>query len=148
MINNGQRYKKSVIATTLRLGKNSIFVGKGNLKLINHMKRFALLALSLIATLASVTAQTFEEYFIDKTLRIDYTFSGNSTEQYVALRELSSTEHWWGRRVNLSDVPLEGNGDLTLYDATTGAVIYKTSFSSLFQEWITTPEAATLSKSF
>lgn len=148
MINNGQRYKKSVIATTLRLGKISIFVGKGNLKLINHMKRFALLALSLIATLASVTAQTFEEYFIDKTLRIDYTFSGNSTEQYVALRELSSTEHWWGRRVNLSDVPLEGNGDLTLYDATTGAVIYKTSFSSLFQEWITTPEAATLSKSF
>ncbi len=66
----------------------------------------------------------------------------------MALRELSATDHWWGRRVNLDNVPLKGNGDLTLYDAESGKVIYKTSFSSLFQEWITTPEAATISKSF
>ncbi len=148
MINNGQRYKKSGIAKSLSLGKIAIFVGKRNLKLIINMKRIALLAFSLLVTLTTLSAQTFEEYFTDQTLRIDYTFSGNSTEQYVALRELSSTDGWWGRRVNLDDVPLEGNGDLTLYDAATGRVIYKTSFSSLFQEWITTPEAATISKSF
>ena len=100
--------------------------------------------------LASVAlyAQEFDANFVDKTLRIDYTLLGNASEQHVALRDMSSTDHWWGRRVNLDNVPLKGNGDLTLYDADTHEVIYKTSFSSLFQEWITTPEAKTITKSF
>lgn len=112
------------------------------------MKRLILSAVAILTALASLSAQTFETNFTDNTLRIDYTFAGNSSEQYIALRELSATEGWWGRRVNLSNVPLEGNGDLTLYDVESGAVLYKTSFSSLFQEWITTPEASTISKSF
>jgi hypothetical protein len=98
-----------------------------------------------MAMAASMTlhAQDFDAHFEDATLRIDYTLMGNATEQHVALRDMSSTNNWWGRRVNLDNVPLEGNGDLTLYDAETREVIYKTSFSSLFQEWITTAEAAT-----
>ena len=111
------------------------------------MRRFICLAVAMFATLA-VNAQDFDTNFNDATLRIDYTLMGNANEQHVALRDMSSTENWWGRRVNLSDVPLEGNGDLTLYDAETRDVLYKTSFSSLFQEWITTPEAATITKSF
>ena len=100
--------------------------------------------------LASVAlyAQEFDANFVDKTLRIDYTLLGNASEQHVALRDMSSTDNWWGRRVNLDNVPLKGNGDLTLYDADTHEVIYMTSFSSLFQEWITTPEAKTITKSF
>ena len=108
------------------------------------------LILSFVALLwvAATSAQDFDSYFTDKTLRIDYTFSGNSSEQHVSLRELSMADGWWGRRVNLDNVPLKGNGDLTLYSADGQDVIYKTSFSSLFQEWITTPEAQTISKSF
>ena len=108
------------------------------------------LILSFVALLwvAATSAQDFDSYFTDKTLRIDYTFSGNSSEQHVSLRELSMADGWWGRRVNLDNVPLKGNGDLTLYSADDQNVIYKTSFSSLFQEWITTPEAQTISKSF
>ena len=107
--------------------------------------------LSLALLLMGVTmanAQSFDNNFEDKTLRIDYIFSGNAQEQSVALRDLSETDNWWGRRVNLNNVPLKGNGDLTLTDAATGEVIYKTSFSSLFQEWITTPEAKEVTKSF
>lgn len=105
---------------------------------------FCLLAVVGIQTLS---AQSFDANFVDNTLRIDYTFAGNAHEQFVALRDLSSTEGWWGRRTNLDSVPLKGNGDLTLYNAE-GKVVYKTSFSSLFQEWITTPEAAEITKSF
>lgn len=112
------------------------------------MRRLLILSIVALASVAMASAQTFDDYFADKTLRIDYTLSGNNTEQHVALRELSATDHWWGRRVNLDNVPLKGNGDLTLYDTESGKIIYKTSFSSLFQEWITTPEAATISKSF
>ena len=73
---------------------------------------------------------------------------GNANEQYVALRDMSYTDNWYGRRINLKSVPLKGNGDLTLRDSQSGEVIYMTSFSSLFQEWITTPEALEVSKSF
>ena len=111
------------------------------------MRRLLLFTMACVMSM-SLYAQDFDTHFEDATLRIDYTFMGNASEQYVALRDMSSTENWWGRRVNLDNVPLKGNGDLTLYDAATGEVLYKTSFSSLFQEWITTPEAATISKSF
>lgn len=111
------------------------------------MRRFICFAAAMLASVA-LYAQEFDANFVDKTLRIDYTLLGNASEQHVALRDMSSTDNWWGRRVNLDNVPLKGNGDLTLYDADTHEVIYKTSFSSLFQEWITTPEAKTITKSF
>ena len=111
------------------------------------MRRF-LLALVAIALSSSLHAQDFDDIFADGTLRIDYTFMGNAHEQHVALRDMSYTPNWYGRRINLDNVPLKGNGDLTLRDSKSGKVIYMTSFSSLFQEWITTPEALEVSKSF
>ncbi len=101
-----------------------------------------------IALTTSLYAQDFHHSFKDGTLRIDYTFMGNANEQHVALRDMSYTDNWYGRRINLDSVPLKGNGDLTLRDSKSGKVIYMTSFSSLFQEWITTPEALEVSKSF
>lgn len=111
------------------------------------MRRFLLTIMALVAT-TSIYAQDFRDLFKDGTLRIDYTFMGNANEQYVALRDMSYTDNWYGRRINLDNVPLKGNGDLTIRDSKSGKVIYMTSFSSLFQEWITTPEALEVTKSF
>ena len=111
------------------------------------MRRFLTFIAALIAT-TTLSAQQFDAHFNDATLRLDYTFMGNATEQHIALSDISATENWWGRRINLNSVPLKGNGDLTLTDKVSGEVIYKTSFSSLFQEWITTPEAANITRSF
>ena len=85
------------------------------------MRRIICVAVAMLASVA-LYAQEFDTHFVDKTLRIDYTLLGNASEQYVALRDMSSTDNWWGRRVNLDDVPLKGNGDLTLYDAETREV--------------------------
>lgn len=111
------------------------------------MRRFLTFIVALIAT-TTLSAQQFDAHFNDATLRLDYTFMGNASKQYIALSDISATENWWGRRINLNSVPLKGNGDLTLTDKESGEVIYKTSFSSLFQEWITTPEAANTTRSF
>ncbi len=111
------------------------------------MRKFIVLVVALVAT-SMAFAQDFDAKFEDATLRLDYTFMGNATEQHIAIAELSSSPNWYGRRINLDNVPLMGNGDLTLYDSATNEIIYKTSFSSLFQEWITTPEALTVTKSF
>ena len=111
------------------------------------MRKFIMMIVAIAATVAA-SAQSFDAKFDDATLRLDYTFMGNATEQYIAIADLSSTPNWWGRRINLDTTPLKGNGDLTLRDSATGEVLYKTSFSSLFQEWRTTPEALTVTKSF
>ena len=111
------------------------------------MKRFFLTLICAVAATA-VSAQNFSDYFADRTLRIDYIFSGNAEAQVVALDELASEDGWAGRRVNLDTVPVRGNGDVKVIDAESGKTIYRTSFSSLFQEWLVTDEALQLTKSF
>jgi hypothetical protein len=59
-----------------------------------------------------------------------------------------SWEGWAGRRVNLDQVALGGNGQLTMTDCASGKVIYRTSFSSLFQEWLSGDEAKTTNKGY
>ena len=112
------------------------------------MKQLLTLCTALFVAIGGLRAQTFEEHFAERTLRVDYIFAGDATEQSVYLHSLSATEGWYGRRHNLDMLPIEGDGQLTMTDVATGKVIYRTSFSSLFQEWITQPEATTVHKAF
>lgn len=93
-------------------------------------------------------AQNFDDYFVDKTLRLDYIFTGNVDKQDICLDELSSLPQWAGRHTHLSELPLAGNGEITMKDKATGKVIYRTSFSSLFQEWLGEKEAKVLTRGF
>lgn len=93
-------------------------------------------------------AQTFDTYFTDKTLRVDYIFAGNATDSFVVLDQLNELPLWAGRRHNLSKSHLAGNGKIDMIDLESGECIYKLTFSSLFQEWQTTEEASKLSRSF
>lgn len=104
----------------------------------------------LLCSLISIGAyaQNFDDYFEDKTLRIDYIFTGDAHGQEVYLDELSSLPQWAGRRHHLSELPLGGNGEITMKDKATGQVIYRTSFSSLFQEWVSEEEATRVRKGF
>ncbi len=94
------------------------------------------------------TAQNFDDYFVDKTLRIDYTFAGNDKQQMIAVDELNSIPRWYGKRQRLGELPMEGNGQITVRDHRSGKVIYRNSFSTLFQEWLSEEEAKTKTKSF
>ena len=111
------------------------------------MKKYSLFLLCVIASL-SLHAQNFTDYFADKTLRVDYIFTGNAAKQEICLDELSSLPSWAGRKQHLSELPLQGNGQITMRDVDSGAIIYKTSFSALFQEWLETDEAKTVTKGF
>lgn len=106
--------------------------------------------LLLILTLLSMTteAQDFEHFFADSTLRLDYVFAGDSRHQDIYLDECAKSARWYGRRHRLSELPLRGNGQLTVSDQATGEVIYRHSFSTLFQEWLATEEAKHTRKSF
>lgn len=84
----------------------------------------------------------------DKTLRVDYMFSGTGKSVEISLDEMSSFDGWAGRRVNLTEVPVRGNGQICMTDLQTGDTLYRQSFSTLFQEWQTTEEATKVRKSF
>ena len=96
------------------------------------MKKYSLFLLCLMAAI-SLHAQSFADYFADKTLRVDYIFTGNAAKQEICLDGLSCLPSWAGRKHHLSELPLQGNGQIIMRDAANGSVIYKTSFSSLFQ---------------
>lgn len=111
------------------------------------MKHFCCIILFFLFTIGSY-AQNFADYFLNKTLRIDYIFTGNAKQQAVYLEELSQLPTWAGRQHHLSELPLEGNGQIIVKDLSTKECIYKTSFSSLFHEWLSTDEAKETAKGF
>lgn len=110
------------------------------------MKKIIFLLFSLLSLEA--TAQDFEQYFSDSTLRLDYIFAGDVNQQAIFVDQLSKSNRWYGRKHRLNELPLEGNGQITVSDKATGSVIYRHSFSTLFQEWLATEEAKRVSKSF
>ena len=105
-------------------------------------------AIILLTSLLKVSAQGFEDFFTDKTLRIDYTFSGDAKTQHIAIDQLYVSPHWYGKKRRLTEVPAKGNGQIVVQDHRSGTVIYKNSFSTLFQEWLSYPEASHTKRSF
>ena len=112
------------------------------------MNKILIIIVLSIASFIDVSAQKFEDYFEDRTLRLDYTFSGNHAQQQIYLDELVSLPRWYGKRNRLSEVPLKGNGQLIVRSKADGTVIFRHSFSTLFQEWLTTEESKRTQKSF
>ena len=94
------------------------------------------------------SAQTFEEWFQDRTLRLDYVFAGDSKEQRIYFEQAYTTPRWAGRKARLTEVPLRGNGQIVLKDHATGRQLYVHTFSTLFQEWLATKEATRVQKAF
>ena len=111
------------------------------------MKHICCIILCFCTSIGSY-AQNFADYFQNKTLRVDYIFTGDATQQAIYLDELSQLPTWAGRQHHLSELPLEGNGQIIVKDLASKQCIYKTSFSSLFQEWLSTDEAKETAKGF
>lgn len=90
----------------------------------------------------------FEDYFTDKTLRIDYYHAGNKTGDSYYFDEMIEEGKWAGSKVNLIDKFNYGKYKVEVTDAESGRLIYSKHYSTLFSEWQTTEEANIISKSF
>lgn len=102
----------------------------------------------LLVVLPLASQAAFNDWFEDRTLRMDYIFSGDSIEQKISVDEMFNLPYWAGRRNHLDSLLLAGNGQILMHDAASGKLIYCQSFSSLFQEWQHTAEAQHSYKSF
>lgn len=113
------------------------------------IKRFLLTALVATYTMSAMAAEEpFDSLFTGRTLRADYTMTGGNGNFAISLNHQATMPGWAGRRHHLSELPLAGDAQLTMTDAATGDTLYRTSFSTLFHEWLSTPEASERARTF
>ena len=98
----------------------------------------------LLCSVMNITAfaQNFDDFFEDKTLRVDYIFTGDAGHLDIYLDELSSLPEWAGRRHHLSEIPLGGNGEITMKDKATGKLFTAPLFPAFFRNGSTEEEAS------
>ncbi len=107
-----------------------------------------ILALILL-TASNVFPQiNFDDYFQNKTLRLDYYHTGNSTDDSYSFDELIEEPYWGGSKVNLLNQFDYGKYEFVVKDAGSGKEIYSRTYSTLFSEWQTTEESKKTTKTF
>lgn len=111
-------------------------------------KKIFIFIIILTCVINKICAQSFTENFKDSTLRIDYIFSGNINSQSIAVDRLNVMPKWYGKKTRLTELPIEGNGQITVKDYKNGKILYKNSFSTLFQEWLSYDDAKNNVRSF
>lgn len=99
------------------------------------------LFLSLMLFAFGGFAQHFEDYFEDKTLRINYLHTGGQkTEEFNVISYHAGGE-WTGTREFLLDPRQYGNILFEVYDSISNKLIFSRSYCTLFDEYKTTERA-------
>jgi hypothetical protein len=107
-----------------------------------NVRRLILIACSLTFVVTfNLFAQTFDDYFIDKTMRIDYYHTGTKGTESISLDKVFTEGKWAGSVNNLVDVLNLGDYQVRIFDLASTSLIYSRGYSSVFQEWQTTDEA-------
>lgn len=103
------------------------------------MKKITLFFLLLFICTQSFAA--FDDWFENKTLRIDYYHSGNENSESYAFGALKCEPFWGGSHTFLIDNTNYGNYYFKVFDVATNTLIYSRGYSTLFLEWQFTEEA-------
>jgi len=90
----------------------------------------------------------FNQYFKNKSLRFDFLLGGNNKEVKVFPEQIKQEPYWGGSKTNLIDPFGYGTYRFRVFDLKSGQLIFSKGFSTLFQEWQTTPEAKRTDKTF
>jgi hypothetical protein len=94
------------------------------------------------------TFASFQENFINRTLRIDMTHAGDFHSDEYFLEEVIIEPYWGGSQVNLLDTFNYGQNYVRVFDFDSEELLYSRGYSTLFGEWQTTAEAKLVKRSF
>jgi len=109
------------------------------------MKRRNVIWVALLLVTMTVAVQssdTFDRFFVSKTMRVDYFHTGTKTSEIFSLDQVYEEPIWAGSKVNLIDTLNLGKYLVKVFDVQTNQLIYSRGFCSIFGEWQTTTEAA------
>ncbi len=83
------------------------------------------------------------------TMRVDYFHTGNTKQEIFALdRVVLEPAPWAGPRDRADDALHYGAYGFDVTDSASGRLLYSRGFGSIYDEWVTTDEAATASRTF
>ncbi len=101
------------------------------------MRNYFILSVLMLLGWISCTEEksTFDTYFTDATLRIDYFHIGDAKLDSVAIDEMLTYGVWAGSKVNLIDTLKAGVYAHNIYDAASKKLIYSRKFDSYFKEY-------------
>jgi len=108
------------------------------------MRRFLTIVALAALTAGCARAQkgpAFDDWFVDKTMRVDYFHSGSSAEDMIALDQVFDQGVWAGSRTHLVDPFNLGRYLVKVYDAAGGTLIFSKGFDSYFGEYKTSDPA-------
>ena len=97
----------------------------------------------------AATAQgqiNFKDYFVPKTMRLDYYHAGDAKSEHFFVDEVIEEPYWAGNKHYLVDERNVGSHQFKVIDKASGKVIYSRGFNTLFNEWQCTPEAKQTAK--
>src|SRR3972149_4733405 len=107
------------------------------------MKQIIPLSLFLsIAFSGTVRAQSFDTCFVDQTIRVDFYHTGIKGQETISLDKVYEEGAWPGSRTHLLDPLNLGEYIVRVYDVASALLIYSRGYSTMFNEWQTTDEAA------
>jgi hypothetical protein len=97
--------------------------------------------LLLFGIMSAHEEPVFGDYFVDKTMRVDYLHTGDAKEEIITIDRVYQQGIWAGSRKNLIDRLDYGRYCIKIYDSTSGKLIFSKGFDSYFGEYKTTGNA-------
>lgn len=94
------------------------------------------------------SAVVFEEYFLPKTLRLDYLLAGDSNSERAYFVQMKEEPLWGGPHNNLADPFGNGTYRYAAFDSASNRLLFMRGFSTLFQEWKGTEEAKKMKRAY
>lgn len=92
----------------------------------------------LLSALLCAFSVNFDDYFIDRTMRIDYFHTGDAKEDLIAIDLIYQQGIWAGSKHNLIDTFDNGRYSIKVYDFASKKLIFSKGFDSYFGEYKTT----------
>src|SRR5690606_8448750 len=98
--------------------------------------QFFFLIIFLLPLIAAAKQEIkFDDYFTDKTMRIDYFHIGSAKEELITIDKIYSYGIWAGSLSNLVDELNNGKYYVKIYDSASGKLIYSKGFDTYFGEY-------------
>jgi hypothetical protein len=100
-----------------------------------------IIALFISGAMFAQASFNFNDYFVDKTMRLDYFHIGDAKQEWITVDQVYEQGIWAGSRRNLVDKFENGRYYAKIYDAASGQLIFSKGFDSYFGEYKTTSKA-------
>lgn len=107
------------------------------------MKKLSCTLFACLLSLCFASAQHFDQYFINKNLRVNYLHIGNFSTESLKIDHFTAGGTWNGTRAFLIEPNHYGDIMIEVFDSLSNKLIFSRSYSCLFTEYRTTEKGET-----